>query len=239
VLGGHLSEELLNLPENDENDSELLTPQRVELLRWFDAHAPALAPLYKGALRLALGDGLPGRVHFIAHAIREIRNRLPGALGSKVKQHKADYEHLVDKIYKRWVEERLPEDGRRQPSASSEPSASGPEQLEVSYKFLDSVGHLIEKHLAAQKNREAREKSGFDDLSERGPTPQYLFKNWSRLFPNAEKFAHAWDKPLPTGADGEWVQNFFEFEEILMVFSKRSYENLDDLDDLLKRANTR
>ena len=29
-----------------------------------------------GALRLAVLDSFPGRVHFVAHAIREIRNRL-------------------------------------------------------------------------------------------------------------------------------------------------------------------
>ncbi|MXZ99432.1 MAG: hypothetical protein F4076_11405 [Acidimicrobiaceae bacterium] len=50
---------------------------------------------------------------------------------------------------------------------------------------------------------------------------------------------HAWDDPLPGEADGEWVEKFFEFERTLMTLSMRSYENLDDLDNLLKRANAR
>ena len=88
-------------------------------------------------------------------------------------------------------------------------------------------------------NRAARERSGFGALGEHGPSPQYVVNNWNKLFRDAEGFAHARDKPLPEEADGEWVKKFFEFEMILMTLSKRSYENLDDLDDVLKRANTR
>ena len=58
-------------------------------------------------------------------------------------------------------------------------------------------------------------------------------------FQDVEGFAHARNTPLPPEADDEWVEKFFEFEMILMTLSKRPYENLDDLDDLLKRANTR
>ena len=54
-----------------------------------------------------------------------------------------------------------------------------------------------------------------------------------------QAFAHARAEPLPAEADGEWVAKFFAFEQILMAFSKRSYENLDDLDVLLERTNTR
>ncbi len=59
------------------------------------------------------------------------------------------------------------------------------------------------------------------------------------MYRDAEAFAHARDEPLPAEADGEWVANFFALEQILMGLSKRSYENLDGLDILLERANTR
>ena len=55
-------------------------PERIELFGWLENNAPALAPVYRGALALAVLDSFPGRVHFVAHAIREIRNRLPSAL---------------------------------------------------------------------------------------------------------------------------------------------------------------
>ena len=184
-------------------------------------------------------DSFPGRVHFIAHSIREMRNRLPGALGPKVQRRDAGYAHLTDKIHKRWVEEGLPADGRLRLPEGSVVSASGPERREVSFELLTSVSQLIEDHTAAKENRAARERSGFGALSERGPSPRYVVKNWNDLFPDAQKYAHAWDEPLPAEADDEWVAKFFAFEQALMAISRPSYENLDDLDRLLNEANTR
>lgn len=51
-------------------------PERIEFLGWLENNAPAVAPVYRGALALAVLDSFPGRVHFVAHAIRETRNRL-------------------------------------------------------------------------------------------------------------------------------------------------------------------
>ena len=110
-------------------------------------------------------DSFPGRVNFIAHAIREIRNRLPDALG---------------------------------------------------------------------------QEDAFDILADRAPVPSYVVENWKKLYQrDVHGVAHARAEPLPAEADGEWVAKFLAFERILMALSKRSYENLDDLDVLLERANTR
>ena len=153
-----------DLARPDDAAKSSLRPEQFELLGWLENNAPALAPLYRGALALAMLDSFPGRVHFIAHAIREMRNRLPGALGLE---------------------------------------------------------------------------NAFDTLSDRGPVPQYVVENWKKLYRDVEKFAHARKEPLPAEADGEWVANLFAFEQILMALSKRSYENLDDIDKLLARTNTR
>jgi len=215
------------------------TPKRTQLVAWLEENAPALLPLYNGAFLLATSDSFPGRVHFIAHAIREIQNRLPSALGPNFKQQRAGYEDLTDKICEQWSEEGLPQDGTLPPPDQSEPSASGPRRRDVSIGLLTSVGQLIKKHNEAQANRKERERSGFSNLGDLGPNPQYVLSNWRKRFPKVEKFAHAWDKPLPVEADGEWVENFFEFEQYLMALSKPSYENLDDLDSLLAKANKR
>ena len=215
------------------------TPDRIALLGWLENNAPALAPLYGGALSLAMLDSFPGRMHFVAHAIREIRNRLPGALGTTVKRRNAGYEHLTDKIRERWLAEGLPEDGRLPPPAESAPSASGRLRRDVSVEFLASVGRLIEAHDEAQANKRAREEHAFGTLSDRGPSPRYIVENWKTLYPDAHEFAHAADEPRPAEADREWVANFFAFEGVLMTISKPSYENLDDIDKLLERTNTR
>ena len=212
------------------------TPERRALVRWLDTRTPALTPLYEGALSLAARDSFPGRVHFIAHAIREIRNRLPGALGPKVERQDAGYEQATDKIQRRWIEEGLPEDGSLVSLKEPDATVSGRESREVSDEFLASVGSLIAKHTASQVNRMDRDSSRFADLGEHGQSPQHVVKNWNNLFPNVEGIAHARGKPLPEGADSEWVENFFRFEECLMFIQQHSYENLDELDKLLEEA---
>ena len=52
------------------------TPERAALHRWLEDIASHLAPVYLGGLRMAMDESFPGRVHFVAHAIREIRNRI-------------------------------------------------------------------------------------------------------------------------------------------------------------------
>ena len=213
------------------------TSERRALVKWLDTHVPALTPLYEGALALAARDSFPGRVHFIAHAIREIQNRLPGALGPMVERRDAGYEQLTDKIQQRWVEQGLPEDGSLASLKESVPTASGPGYQEVSFEFLSSVGCLIEKHTAAKMNRTERERSSFSALGELGQSPQQAVRNWKNLVRQAHKFAHARDTPLPTEADADWVENFFRFEKYLMDLQRPSYENLDELDRLLNKAN--
>ena len=184
-------------------------------------------------------DGFPGRVHFIALAIREIRNRLPGALGLNVRRRVAGYEQLTENLHKRWVAEGLPEDGSLPLPEESVPSASGPSRRDVSVALLTSVGRLIEERIRVRANREARERAAFGALTDAGPVPRHVAKNWGNLFPDVQKFVHARDEPLPAGTDDEWVRNFFEFEGALMAVFKLARENLDDLDTLLDEANRR
>ena len=78
------------------------------------------------ALLFAMRDGFPGRAHFIAHAMREIRNRLPGALGPEVRFRGAGYEDRTATVHKRWVAEGLPEDGSLPLPEASAPSRQVP-----------------------------------------------------------------------------------------------------------------
>jgi hypothetical protein len=56
------------------------THARLELQAWLQRNAASLAELYGGAARLVYDTPLPGRVRFVCHAVREIRNRLPDVL---------------------------------------------------------------------------------------------------------------------------------------------------------------
>lgn len=67
------------------------TAKRLQLLDWFRRSAPQLAQVYAGAVTMASDGDFPGRVVFVWHAIREIRNRLPDALAGEVASSSLEY----------------------------------------------------------------------------------------------------------------------------------------------------
>lgn len=108
------------------------TAERAELYRWLERHAPGLAPVYRAAAQMAFDEAFPGRVWFVAHAIREIRNRLPDALAGDVAASRTDYVELTNEVHARWIEDGLPSDGTPGVDASAEPSAADRGSREVS-----------------------------------------------------------------------------------------------------------
>src|SRR5437899_126098 len=77
-------------------------PVRLEIRAWLYRNAPSLAELYEGAVLLLYAHPLPGRVRFISHAVREIRNRLPEATSGVKGLPRLDYTSRLDKLAKQW-----------------------------------------------------------------------------------------------------------------------------------------
>ena len=86
------------------------TPLRRENAKWLRSNAPPLAEVYEGALKILFAPGFPGKLRFVAHAMREIVNRLPDALGAAKASH-IDYADRCSRIETDWVKHGLPTDG--------------------------------------------------------------------------------------------------------------------------------
>ena len=88
------------------------TPERSELRTWLRRNAVPLADLYEGAVLLLFEVHVPGGPRFIAHAVREIRNRLPDAVSGTRTPGNLNYKDQLDNIVKRWKKAGFPIDGR-------------------------------------------------------------------------------------------------------------------------------
>ncbi len=186
-----------------------------------------------------MDEGFPGRVHFIAHAIREIRNRLPDALDGALELPKSKYPKHVGKLYEQWVEEGFPTDGSGPSIDEPAEATSAATGHVVSPEFISAVGSLIAHHVGLEAGRDALRMPRFEALAGPGPHPQHIWKGWRDASRSAERFAHARNETLPANADVEWTANFLAFERFLIVISKRAQENIADLDELLREANSR
>lgn len=185
---------------------------------------------------MALDDAFPGRVWFVAHAIREIRNRLPDALAGKVAAARTDYVELTAEIHARWVDEGLPPDGVAGIDSAAEPSAANVGRREVSGEFLRSVGALVAGHLAATDNNESRARRLFEAVGGT-PPPDYVVRGWVRGTKWANAYAHVREKPLDRKDEEALAGHFLGFEQTLRAIANRSYENMDELDEILGSAN--
>ena len=214
-------------------------PERAGLHGWLDRKAPHLAPLYLAGLRMAMDEGFPGRVHFIAHAIREIRNRLPDALDGALELPKSKYPKYVGRLYVQWAEEGFPTDGSGPSIDEPAEATSAATGRVVSSEFISAVGSLVAHHAGLEAGRDALRMPRFEALAGPGPHPQHVWKGWRDASRSAERFAHARNETLPADADVEWTAKFLAFERFLIVISKRAQENIADLDELLREANSR
>ncbi len=213
------------------------TLERASLHRWLERNAPGLAPVYRAGLLMAMDEDFPGRVWFVAHAIREMRNRLPDALAGEIASTRTNYVDLAEEIRVRWIDEGLPVDGSSPLSQSALPSASGA-GYEVSAELFAAVAELVAGHSGAKENNEQRARRLFEAVGGSSP-PSYAIKAWLQGTRWANEFAHVRNKPLRHETDAELTANFVAFEASLFAIANRSYENLEALDHLLDSANER
>ena len=201
--------------------------------------APQLAPVYLGALRMATDEGFPGRVHYIAHSIREIRNRLPDAIDGTLKLPMSNYPHYVEEVQRQWIDQGFAPDGVAPSLDSSVTSGSTRDEVAVSAEFLGSVAELVLEHSRVTVGREELEERRFEAMCGPGPHPRYVLDGLRRATDSIHKFAHVGDKPLAPAAEDEWTDRFSAFEDFLMMISRGVTENFDAADDFLKSANRR
>jgi hypothetical protein len=212
------------------------TPQRLRVRQWLEVEAPNLAPVYEACVLMAVDPTFPGRVWFIAHALRDIRNRLPEAIAGPVEQSRTEYSELARKVTKCWMDEGLPGDGSSPFASSSEPRPGGPPRLNVSQALIEAVGDLVAGDLAIPGRKKDAASRLFAALAG-GPVPSYVIDGWLKATGRAEPFAHLRNEPLTTAQVAEFDQIFYECESALIAIASRSYENMDALDEILESAN--
>ena len=181
-----------------------------------------------------MDESFPGRVHFVAHAIREIRNRLPHAVAG-VEKRGPTYETLTTKLRTEWEEAGFPSDGSLPLMERSEPSASGL-GYEVSGGLLRAVSGLVLANIRSSGNSSRQAERLFETVWG-APPPPYVTNGWFRRRSWVHKYMHLDDTPHVPEAEAEVVEVFEAFEAVLIAISSRSYETLEALDDILASAN--
>lgn len=219
------------------------TTVRLEIRAWLYEQAPSLAELYEGAVCLIFKKPISGRVRFIAHAVREIRNQLPNYISGGTGGSRLDYKDELDQLSRIWqssgfsLEEVLPnyEIDAEVSLPSTSPDIPVPRQL------LLEIQQLLKKHEAVSvKNREKVIRFFETCVPANQPlrhTLHPIVEHWWNVTEWFMQKTHD-SGQVDTACDEQKLRQQFElFELFLGTLAQSFYTTTDELDKILKEAN--
>ena len=193
--------------ERHASKQSVWTPMRLQLRSWFRANAESLTPAYEGAVEI-LGDArFPGRTNFIAHAVRDIANRLPFALDQQLDGKMVQYANRLDDIEKGW----------KSPKQVFQPDSPGAtDRFTISMNLAQQIDKLVEEHRESRK-RPGRYELLFRVLARKAPSTISLdvrtvkaFKDTSRWFVEHAHFPERPSAPVEASPDMAWYDEYHQ-----------------------------
>jgi len=214
------------------NNSAHWTPRRRELLDWFRKNAKPLAEAYEGAILLLNDKTFPGRIHFIAHAVRDIADRLASVLDSQLARSQVQYKNEMDQIEKQWPNLDLLKDRKDKKGM--------PEKVTIDYRLASMIDSLVAEHRKRQK-APSNYESLFHFLMRREPSKanvnQRIVNDFKEMRDWFMDFAHLRAKEPPSVDESELQRQFEKFEGMLHSFVGNFFTGVKGLDEILRKAN--
>ena len=225
----------------DEHANIDWSESRQELMSWFQRNTPPLGTLYEGALRMIYDTTFPGRIRFIAHAVREISNRLPDVIAGKKSGGTVQYKNRLDDIIHEWKKAGFTLDGSIPSPITNEQSLSLSGIIVPPYLF-DKFSTLLKDHIEA---REKPEEVAFR-LFEAMPGNQNQRDNlrpvilqWIEIKRWFMGLVHATNRVLDDNVkENELSSKFDIFERILSALVRDFFKTTGELDEILEDANS-
>jgi hypothetical protein len=217
-------------PFND--NSPRWNPLRRELLKWFRDNAESLAEAYEGAIRLVDDGNFPGRIHFVAHAIRDISDRLVFVLDPQLKAGRVQYEYEMDRIEKLWPQF---------PSVQyTNYGAAQTETVPVERKVVSLIDSFVKAH-RERRQRPSNHDLLFHFLMRKEPLQtegnQRLVMEFKRTRDWFMRITHLRNKNLPMVDESELQTQFKKFEGMLHSFVGNFFTGKKEIDEILRQAN--
>lgn len=217
------------------------TKQRLEIYSWFQRNAPSLGELYAGALRMVYLDTFPGRTRFIAHAVREIRNRLPDVISGGNEGRSFQYTNEIDRVLNAWGKNGLPLDGSI-PGRVNESPTIPTDFAPIPIKLLKEIARFLKDYIDTRESSREAAIRMFHGVSPE--TPEFL----DSMRPVVDQWHKVTEWFVGRAHDGgygdsdidfsEFQKRFEIFERTLGALLRGFFEPLKELDEILEETNS-
>ena len=199
---------------------------------WFRNNAAPLAEAYEGAIRLLDDGDFPGRIHFIAHAVRDIADRLVFVLDPQVESRRVQYENEMDGIEKSWPELQSIEE--------LTDGSTARDTVAIDCRLASKIDSLVRAHRERRQrpsNYEllfrflVRQEPSFAGVNQRLVSDFRSVREWFMVLTHLRK-------GRPPEVDETKLQTQFRrFEGILHSFVGDFFTGTAALDEILQKAN--
>jgi hypothetical protein len=231
-----------------------LNPARIEILAWMRRNGDGpIADLYEGCIRMISDPSFPGRVRFVSHGVREIRNRLPDFISGKKGAARFDYQGQLDEIVEAWEKMGLSLDGSIPVSAAEQENGS----RAPSNPMPEPVFRMIEDLLKTHVGRRPQITLGGKQIRNNDIEPAIrLFeacapenknvldtlapaiRQWVNVSKWFVKKTHQPAEALINFSEKELQAKFELFETCLTGMARGFFAVLDELDEILEDTNS-
>jgi hypothetical protein len=217
------------------------TEPRTELRAWLQRNAPSLAELYEGALRIAFDGNFPGRTRFIAHAVREISNRLPGVIAGEIGGSTLQYKNRVDTIAKAWQRSGYSLDGIIPTGVGHENPALSPD-IQMPPQLFKEIASLLKDHSEVRETKQEAASRLFEAIAPENQilrdTLRPVIMQWLKINEWFMKYAHD-NGSQDEDVDKDQFQSQFElFETTLSALTRSYFKTIEGLDEILEDTNS-
>jgi len=221
--------------------ADYLNPQRQELINWFSRNAPGLGKLYEGALYMVYTNGFPGRVRFVAHAVREIRNRLPDVIAGPISKKRLDYKSRLDQLTDEWKRSGFPIDGSLPMDIDEEGKISHNTGVFIPVHLYKEIASLVRDHNESRETPREKARRLFLSIDPNNKKLENTLvprvKHWLNVTEWFVNRVHNWQ--LDDEIEAKELQQRFEiFEAALISLIRDFFETTEELDEILEEANS-
>jgi hypothetical protein len=213
------------------------TPDRSRLREWLQRNAPSLGELYVGCVEMLYVQSVAGFTRFVAHAIRDIRNRLPDAVAGP-KGGLFQWKNRLDRLEQVWVNAGLPLDAR--PGLVGSPTLSGGD-VSVPSGVFRQVQVIVREHRdARERPQQAAERlwEGLGSSAQDRSSIIPVINEWLEVTEWFVVRAHDRGEVDADYPRQDYEKNFGRFERILIALVGGFYPAVEGLDEILVEANS-
>ncbi len=219
--------------------AEIWNRRRLEIRQWLETQAPPLAGVYQEIVTLIHMPESAARLHFVAHGIREIGNRLPGYL-DEITSEQVNYRALVKPICSSWEQAGLPLGDNLFPVPIESVDVPGENQVKIPFEVARQIAALLGEHAEGVARNRKKTTILFDALRKAsGATTsgaaQFAIKRWDFIREWAVENAHVGNQG-PKSTHAELIARFNDFERILFALVARFLDVLGEVDGMLTTA---